>query len=171
MQARLVSISIAILLAAIYGAYSTGTLTEIPCQNTLLNSAVRDFIHVDSYHLIVNLLGLYYVSTLEQKVGPLHYTAVISGIVAISAVLTFFVTKVLAVNCSIGFSGVILGLMSYTLARRGLHVSWQPILYLIAVSASSRSPNVSVSGHLIGIVSGLLVALLTQWCLLQRRRR
>ena len=150
-----VSIAIGIVLVAIFTMYKSGKFTQLPCENNLLKNASRDFIHVDTYHLIVNMLALYYVSDLEVQIGSVKYTALVTIIVAVSAVLTYFADKVLHLTCSIGFSGVLLGLMAYTLLARREKLNWKPILYLIAVSVTPSAPNISVSGHLIGIIAGV----------------
>ncbi len=151
---RLVSLVIGVLLVAIFGLkLDTSTL----CNNNILHNASRDFIHAEPYHLLVNLFGLYYVSALEEKIGSAKYSILVVSLILLSSLITFIARKMFDIKCSIGFSGVILGLLSYMLLDSSKdNSSLYPILYLIAISIYPTSKNISVSGHLIGIFSGII---------------
>ena len=161
-----VSIVVALVLVAVFVMYRTSNVS-VPCENNLLTNASRDFIHIDPYHLIVNLMGLYYVASLERRVGSYKYASLIAILVALSSIFTYTSEKLFNLNCSIGFSGVLLGLMTYGLLSRREKIDWKPVLYLVAISITPTAPNVSVSGHLIGIVAGITAFFGTQLIFLE----
>jgi membrane associated rhomboid family serine protease len=150
-----VSIAVGVVLVAIFTMYQTGKLHKLPCENNLLKNASRDFIHVDMYHLVINMLGLYYISDLEIQIGSVKYTALIAAIVVLSSLYTYLTKKVLDLTCAIGFSGVLLGLMAFALLSQREKLDWKPIFYLVAISVNPGAGNISVSGHLIGIAAGV----------------
>ena len=127
----------------------------VDCTNSLLSTAQREFIHIEPYHLVLNLYALYRISHLEGVVGSPKFAVVTALMVVASTVATHLLTKVLPIKCSIGFSGVLLGLMAYAFVTQSEKMTLLPVVYLALSSVGG--PNVSVSGHLIGIVCGTLI--------------
>ena len=148
---RPVSIFIALFLMLMFRQR-----TQIPCENNLISNSVRDFIHADSYHLLINLFGLYYISDLETKIGSQNYFILILDMILLSSIIKYFVKLYFNTKCSIGFSGVILGAITYNILLQKGSFGIKPILFLILVSIFPSRQNVSISGHLIGIASGVI---------------
>jgi len=162
---RPVSIVIGVALSVVFGLYRGGVLTDIDCSNNVGAALLRDFTHVDVLHFLVNMVSFAYVSGVEKREGSLKYLAVMGGILILSALATVGLTAWLNVRCSIGFSGVVLGLMAYGLITSDLKQFWVPLLYLLAVSIMPTSSNVSISGHLIGLGAGSIIGLLDRFVL------
>lgn len=156
---RPVSIGLGATLATVFGLYRSGKFQTLDCSNTYGATVKRDFIHLDTYHLLVNLLSLFYVSGLEAQIGSVRFLALVGSIVLIAALATMGITRLFNVKCSIGFSGIILGLMAFALLTGRKELNWVPLLYLVAVSVAPTGQNISVSGHLIGIATGVVLAL------------
>lgn len=157
---RLVSIAIFVLLGVIFIAARSGLLPENICNNNLFYNIFREFIHIDTYHFILNAIALYYVSRLEARVGSAKYALLVTAIVIVSALITYLANAMFNFTCAIGFSGVLLGLMAYDLLTRDKTINWKALVYLLLVSinpTAAGGQTVSISGHLIGIISGVLM--------------
>ena len=162
---RPVSIVIGIALAAIFGLYSSGTINQIDCRNTVGAAVVRDFTHTDLVHFLVNIVSFAYISGVEAREGSLKYVAVVGGVLLLSALATVGLTALFNVQCSIGFSGVVLGLMAYALVSSETKQFWVPLIYLLVVSILPTDGNVSISGHLIGIAAGSIIGAIDRFAL------
>jgi membrane associated rhomboid family serine protease len=162
---RPVSIILGVALSVVFGLYRSNVVQGVDCSNNVGAAVVRDFTHTDTLHFLVNMLSFVYVSGIESREGSVKYLAVIGGILLLSALATVGLTTMLKLRCSIGFSGVILGLMAYGLVTSDLKQFWVPLLYLIGVSVLPTSQNVSISGHLIGLGAGSIIGLIDRYAL------
>lgn len=159
---RPVSIATGVALITVFGLYKSGKLDEskIDCSNKFLPTVARDFTHVDTMHLVFNLVALFYVSKMETQFGSIQFLALMGLIVLITALGTMAATKLFGVNCAVGFSGALLGLMAFGLTSGTEKLNWLPLVYLVAVSVIPvPGQNISISGHLIGIATGALLGL------------
>lgn len=160
---RPVSIVLGVALSVVFGLYRGNVVQGIDCGNNVGAAIVRDFTHVDIMHFIVNMASFAYVSGVEAREGSVKYLAVVGGILILSALATVGLTAMLNLRCSIGFSGVVLGLMAYGLVTSDLKQFWIPLAYLLLVSVLPTSSNVSISGHLIGLGAGSIIGLIDRF--------
>ena len=170
--AKKVSAILGIVNIIIYVLIEFGMKNEVNvtkmCTNNMPHGILREFTHFSMYHLITNMVALYYVSRLEPLIGSIQMAAASGLIILISSIFTIIMRhSIPKVKCSIGFSGVILGLLAYEILAKQFQTSntdgngLKPsIILLVFLALSSVGPsgakNVSVSGHLIGIMAGLL---------------
>ena len=107
-----VSLIIAILLVII----NFGTQNNIAniCENNFLNYIFRNFYHVNTAHLIINLFSFYVLSEVEILIGSGQYIILLLTILLISSILDFIITLLFPnITCSIGFSGILFGLLAW----------------------------------------------------------
>lgn len=124
------------------------------------------FIHIQVYHLFMNMYALYNLgSTLEPWLGHILFTAIlVLSIVGGSLFVIFFGKRE---NTTVGISGGLYGLLGayiILLWKLGLFqvasVRNSMLQVLIVNALISLMPNVSLLGHLGGLVVGLLLGFL-----------
>ena len=124
------------------------------------------FLHAGLAHIGMNMLALAQLGTLvEELIGsiPMLLIYVISMLGAGWAIVRYSS----AMDPTVGASGAIYGLFGALIAiglrmgpaGRGLVASTIPIL-VINLGLTFAIPNISISGHIGGLISGFLVALL-----------
>ena len=161
---RPVSVATALALTGVFAYEKSGKAAEVDCSNRFLPTMARDFIHQDTDHFASNMLALLLVSNVEAAVGSVEFLAAMGSILLLSALLTMGLTKMFSLDCSIGFSGVLLGLMTFgLLVADSKTLNWSAVALLVLTSIAplftGNRGNVSVSGHLIGIAAGGLIGL------------
>ena len=109
LQRKKSSLLIGIFLILIYIGYNTEYFIKIPCENTITSKFLSNFVHVDSIHLLLNLLGLYIISNFEKEIGSKKFLTIVLSLVVMLTILE----KMFLKKCSIGFSGVLYGLFAY----------------------------------------------------------
>jgi membrane associated rhomboid family serine protease len=62
-------------------------------------------------------------------------------------------------QCSIGFSGVLFGLVAWSVITTG-GLRWYNIAMVVGLLITNIGPHISVRGHVIGAVTGLVLALI-----------
>ncbi len=124
------------------------------------------FLHAGAFHLLLNMFALYILgSLLEPAVGTPRFV----GIYLVSLLAGACGALVLDPNeLTVGASGAIFGLMSaaFVMARhRGLErLASQIGLYvLINLVFTISVPNISIGGHVGGLIGGAVAALVVVW--------
>lgn len=131
------------------------------CEDTILNIAYRQFVHVDLMHLLVNLYALYVFSRVETKIGAKNFIILIIALLVTSTIMEYSVSKFMDLGCSIGFSGILFGLLAWELVTgQAVDINLIAVIIFMAIQPSFTNRKASLSGHLIGAVSGTLVGLL-----------
>ena len=157
-----VSYSIILLLLLLYGS-GRG---NIDCSfQGLRNQLWFGLIHGNALHLIVNVWSFYQFSYLETILGSRNYLILILSIWVLSSVIYWLinlnlVTLFTGPLCSVGFSGVILGLLIWSrmMFRNDafdLREIW--LWFLILFVPVIQNPRISLLGHLSGILAGILL--------------
>lgn len=161
-----VFIVVSIVLIVIYIGYASGNFKRLPCGPGVIQAFERNIVHVDLSHIAANLGSFFILSTMEVRKGSAHYAIMI-------ATLLFLCTGVeLALNkgqtpkqCSIGFSGVLFGLLAWQMVdNQGQFFEWKTLaaLGLALYGTSASNPRASFQGHLIGAGSGLAAGLVAK---------
>lgn len=157
---RVVSSIIAIILLLVHFNSSQENLPT-SCVDGFTNSIIRNFYHIDSPHLYVNLLTFKTLSRIETQIGSAKYLMLLISIVVIASVLDYIVNLIFSLKCSIGFSGVLFGLLAWEMVT--MHEFSPYVLLLLAINVISptiRNPQSSLMGHGIGALAGVLSAYL-----------
>lgn len=130
------------------------------------------FLHYGPLHLLFNIYALYILGpALERSIGPLRFIAcyLISGIGSGLGVVCLHVVGVTSAQAVVGASGAIMGvvgawagfLLRYRhapLARRRL----QNIVFIVVIQTvfDISTPQISMSAHLCGLITGLVLGLI-----------
>jgi membrane associated rhomboid family serine protease len=119
------------------------------------------FLHADFGHIALNMLSLWFVgSALEQLIGPLRFGAIYAiSLLGGSAGAMLIESNVPVV----GASGAIFGLFGalvYHLWRQGVPIMQSSIGMILVLNLAGTFilPNISIGGHLGGLASGALAA-------------
>ena len=124
-------------------------------------------LHGSILHVLMNGYVLYYIGGhLERLIGPKRYAVVyvVSGVLSSLFVVFFGQPNVVTV----GASGAIFGVMGFLLVLTFTKPTWFPLsiaksirnLALINLVITFLIPNISILGHLGGIIGGALLALI-----------
>ena len=158
------------------GAFSILLIKETKEYYRFLTSV---FLHVDIYHLVGNMLVLYFLGNeLEKKIGHIKYTLLyfLSAFVGnlASAVFEIYIGHMFT---SVGASGAIYGVIGAVLvlvvAKGGKweNITLPRMLIMIIYSLYSGfvAENVNNAAHVGGFVAGLFI--MTFLCIIDRLRK
>ena len=157
-----VSIFIAVSLTVIFSLYLTTLIKTIPCQKDLMSSFLSNFIHTDITHLSINLFALYSLARVERDIGPKKFIKLLIFLLVLNTIIETISYNIFpSIKCSIGFSSVLFGVMTYELVTTK-NLDWMLLASIIGtvILPSLKHQNVSLAGHSIGAVSGIIGGLL-----------
>lgn len=125
------------------------------------------FLHYNWIHIGVNMLSLYFIGRLAERVfGPWRYLLIYLGSGIFGGILTLFLAS--PNTQSLGASGAIFGIFGalgvfFWLNRRALSgmVGQWIFMLLLNLSLTFYVSNIAVSDHIGGLSMGLLLGLLT----------
>jgi len=159
-----VSITTSIILIFIYIFYRSQLLTQIPCDPTIVNSLYRHFVHIDLSHIVSNIFALIVLSKIENKIGSKKFFILLILLIILNTIFDY-IFRIIVKNskCSIGFSGILFGLLSYSLITNSnngkINLQIIALIIILTIEPSMKSKNVSLVGHSIGAISGIIIAL------------
>jgi len=154
-----VTITLAVVMTIIFLLYKSNTIKNIPCGNDLGSVIISQFVHVSFVHLIANLFTLWYLANLERNLGWQKFILLVVVIALISSAIdTIIGDKAGKRECSIGFSGVLFGLVAWSVLTTG-GFKWYNVAMVAGLVLTNMGPHISVRGHVIGAVTGLILAL------------
>lgn len=157
-----ISAFIATVVIVIFSLYTTNAIKTIPCDKNMVDNFKSTFVHVDRLHLMSNLYALYALSRVERELGTKKFLILIIFLVCINTIIETSLHKITnKIPCSIGFSGILFGIMAYEIiTQRGIDPYILSSILIMVITPSLKSSKVSFSGHLIGTVSGVISALI-----------
>jgi membrane associated rhomboid family serine protease len=140
--------------------FSIFSISDI-CNKTLSSTILQRFVHTNATHLLSNMIVLNFVITTFNN----NYTKSNT----FSIVLMAFVVNVMSIwilryqynlECSVGFSGIIYSLLSYIILKtKGFNSD--SLIWIFSLSIPPLLiTKTSFSGHLIGILSGIILYLI-----------
>jgi membrane associated rhomboid family serine protease len=157
-----ISICIGVIIVIIYLLYNMNIIKGIPCKKNIPNIFINTFTHIDNKHLISNLLTLWALSRVEKDMGFKPFLWLLVFLIIFNTIIEYIFVKLYKdVDCGIGFSGILFGIMTWEIVTKN-DVSTEIILTIaILVAAPSlQSKNASLVGHIIGALSGIISGLL-----------
>ncbi len=135
----------------------------VDCRDQgFVQQLIHSLIHISVGHLLINLWSFYELSYLEHTYGSLNYFLLLVSLLVISSGIYWLInTYVLGSPiCSIGFSGVILGLMGWArmLSTEGrLDLNEFQRWLVILIGPIIQNPRISLLGHASGLIAGLFL--------------
>jgi membrane associated rhomboid family serine protease len=160
-----VSMFIALSIIVVFLLFNAQVVTAIPCGESVHHVFMRKFVHVDYTHLVSNLYALYAISRVEQEMGFKSFIYLLIFLLSFNT-LTVFISKHIwkDLKCSIGFSGILFGLMTWEIvSKKSFDVELIFAILVMTVTPSLKRNNISLSGHAIGAFSGITAGILWKY--------
>lgn len=161
LQRRPVSLAIGLLLVLVWLFTLQGFNLDEVCGKGFVKAIARNFVHLNLFHLLVNLYALEALSRIELYLGSGSYIGLLIIILLLASTMEFLLNETVpSLRCSIGFSGVLFGLLAWEMMVMG---EFQPYLFLIllviVVFPTLSNPRASLIGHGLGALAGVIAAL------------
>ena len=147
-----VSTFIGLLLVIVYIMFKINSFPVGGCK--IQHVFCSNFIHIELSHLFTNLYSLYVLSHIEQEMGLKSFMWLMAFLLTFNTVVEFVWINIKGQYSSIGFSGILFGLTTWKLASNKT-VDLNIILATLLMFLQSTK-NSSLSGHLIGAISGII---------------
>ena len=157
-----VSLFLAVSIVVIFALYVTAIIKTVPCGKNVLSMCCSNFVHIEPYHLAANLLALYALTRIERDIGPKRFGSLILFLILFTSIIEVIVHKVVdGFPCSIGFSGILFGIMTWELiTKKGLNLIIVISIIGLVAMPSVQNSKVSLIGHAVGAVTGVIGGLL-----------
>jgi membrane associated rhomboid family serine protease len=157
-----VSLFLAVSIIMVFALYLTTAIKTLPCGKDIMTSFLSNFVHIDSYHLMANLFALYALSRVERSIGAKPFIALIVFLLLFTSIAEVFAHKMFpALPCSIGFSGVLFGLMAWELVtNKELDFVLLLSITTMVIMPSIQNPKASLLGHTVGAIAGVVGGLI-----------
>jgi len=157
-----VSIFCAVSIIIIFSLYTTTVFKEIPCGKDVMSIFYSNFVHIDIYHLVSNVLALYALSRVEVAIGGKKFVALIVFLLVFNTIMEVVINSIFkTLPCSIGFSGVLFGIATWELVtKKGLDWVVALSIVIMLVGPSIKNPKASFLGHIVGVISGVVGGLI-----------
>lgn len=153
---------IAVSLVIVFSLYFTSAIKTLPCDKDMISIFFGNFVHTDPYHIMANLYALYALSRVEQQLGAKQFFSLITFLLVFN---TLFETGLHYIKkdlpCSIGFSGVLFGIMTLEIVlNKDIDFYIFTSIAAIVLLPSIQNPKSSLTGHVVGSISGIIGSLL-----------
>ena len=148
-----------ILLVSIYiYQYIDTPIMILNIKNLFLQKLVSTFLHLDGFHLFQNCITLNNFRFIESIITSKEYIKMILFLVVINSVIWNIMSELFFIRFSIGFSGVLFGLITIFPQNSlfGFHINKYLFPFVMLFLMQLLVSNISFMGHLIGIISGHL---------------
>lgn len=134
------------------------------CDDTSAGRQIlHSLVHGSAVHLLVNIFTFIQLYRLEQILGSRNYFILILIILILSSLLYWLINKLLYgsyLQCSVGFSGVLFGLLVWSrMVINGGSFNIREILLWssLLIIPVLQNPRISLLGHLSGLLVGLFL--------------
>lgn len=163
MSATPVFYVVALVLIVVY-FFVQPQLDGVPCGDSLGHAVQRPLLHGNTQHLMANLFAFGTLAALETRNGSTSFGLLVLFLFTVVVLLDLIMPASID-SCSIGFSGVVLGLLVWDGFEKGMYsfntatllsLAW---VLLAPVMSNSR---ISFWGHLYGIIAGLFAVALSR---------
>ena len=158
-----VSLFLAVSIVVIFALYVTAILKTIPCGKNLISAFCNNFVHIDYFHVFANLITLYTLARVERDIGAKRFSLLIIFLLTFTSIIEVIIHKIFpSMPCSIGFSGILFGIVAWELtSKRGFDLLILISIFGVAVMPTIQNPKrASLIGHLVGAGTGIVGGLL-----------
>lgn len=151
---------LSVTLIIIFLLYTFSIIKEVPCEKNLKSIFLSNFVHTNVYHLLTNLFSFYSIAYVEQKLGPKTFFGLIIFLLIFNTIFEFIVHSINKnIPCSIGFSGILFGLITYEfVSSKGKEIDIRILLSILlkTLIPSIQDKKASLLGHMVGAISGII---------------
>lgn len=125
--------------------------------NMFLQHLAATFVHGSAIHLFQNCLTMYRLRSIELVHRSTYLNQVLYFVV-MNSLLWYLANELVFMNFSVGFSGVLFGLITLYPYGEIMGISINPALFPFAMLFLMQLlvPSASLAGHFIGIVSAYI---------------
>lgn len=157
-----VSLFLAVSIVVVFSLYVTTAIKTIPCGKDIMSLFLSNFVHIDLYHLMVNLFALYALSRVEREIGGKKFISLIVFLLIFTSIIEVVIHKVYPyLPCSIGFSGVLFGIMTWELiSKKELDIVLIFTIIGMVILPSVQNSKASLLGHAVGAIGGIIGGIL-----------
>jgi len=157
-----VSLFLAVSIVVVFALYVTTSIKTIPCGKDILSSFYNNFVHIEPYHLMANLFALYALARVERDIGPKRFGFLIVFLLLFTSIAEVIGHKLFSnLPCSIGFSGILFGVMAWELTtKKDFDIFIVLSIVGIVVTPSMQDPKASLVGHAVGAIAGIIGGIL-----------
>lgn len=157
-----VSLFLAVSIVVVFSLYLTTAIKTIPCGKDVMSSFMNNFVHLDYYHLTANLFALYALSRVERDIGGKRFMGLIIFLLFFNSIAEVTTHKLFpGIPCSIGFSGVLFGVMTWEIvSKKDIDILILLSITTIVILPSIQNSKSSLMGHAVGAVAGIVGGLL-----------
>jgi len=157
-----ISIFIAIVLIIVFLLYSIRVIHSEMYTKNIISVFSSNFVHEDIYHLSANLLALYALSRVERQVGFSKFlTLILFALISNSIIETLIYKSFPLLNYSVGFSGVLISIMIWEImVLKKVDIFLFSSTVALIILPSTQNPKISITGHIVGIISGIIGSLI-----------
>jgi rhomboid domain-containing protein 1 len=126
-------------------------------ENKFIQHIACSFFHVDIPHLLMNCITLFSFKTIEQN-SHKKYIILLLYFLVVNALLWYLIDVLYGGEFSIGFSGILFGLLTLYPSDELYGIRINPIYFPPALLMLTQLliPSASFIGHLIGIISAYI---------------
>lgn len=154
-----------------YASYSAGGVAHGVAAGEWYRLVTAMFLHYGALHLLLNMSVLWQVGRyLEEKLGPVRFAALylLAGFGGNVAAYVFTPSNQAAAGASTSIFGLVVAMI---VVNRRLRLDVSQLIPMLVVNLlfTFTVPNVSIAGHLGGLVVGGLVAIVLAYAPRERR--
>lgn len=153
-----VTLFIIIILIFVHFTGTAQALTDCS-THTIPQYMKHSLVHADIIHLAVNLITFISLIYMEKKYGSTKYSVLIIILLFLSSFIHLFIHFG---SCSVGFSGVLIGLIIYHRMISNnftFDIDFFKQLGFLLLVPWLMNPRISLTGHTAGAIAGLMLAL------------
>jgi len=149
---------IIVLLFSFHLYQNINGLHILNIKNKFLQRILSTFYHVNNFHFLQNCLSLYNLRFIELMTSSKEYAMMILFLTISNSVIWNIVREFMFIQFSIGFSGVLFGIITIYPQNYFFEFKINKYLYpyMMLMFMQIIVPNASFFGHLVGIISGYL---------------
>lgn len=147
-------------MVIIFLLYATTILKSIPCGNDILTKFQSQFVHTDLFHMVSNVVSLYALTRIELQLGMKPFILLMLFLLVSSSIMESIVHRLYPnIQCSIGFSGILAGMLTweYVVSDK---FDWYSFIASLILLLNPSKQDTSVLGHLIGAICGILCGMI-----------
>lgn len=149
------------VIIVVFSLYFTNVIKGYSCNKDIVSTFCSNFVHIDRIHLFSNVLTLYSMSEIEKKMGSYNFLKLVVLCLTINTILETTLHKInKELKCSIGISGLLISIIVYdTFVYHEINTNLLLSLFVLIFFTPIKHECISIYGHLIGFISGIILVL------------